>query len=412
MSGSEAGLLARVGPLFEAPGRVGVAVSGGGDSMALLDLCIRVAEGRRRSLSAVTVDHGLRPEAAEEAAAVAAFCRDRGVPHEVLGWRWDGAGNLPARARDARYGLIGDWASARRLSCVALGHTRDDVAENVLIRLRRAPGVDGLARMPGRFRRDGAVWRRPLLEVGRAELRAYLGARRIPWAEDPTNEDPAYDRARARAILEALEPLGVTRAGLASIAASLGSAREALDHHAAREAERVVTEDRGDLLIDRAPDPPLSAEIDRRLLRKALAWVAGPAAQPRQAALAALPGDLAPGRPRTLGGCRISAERGIWRIAREWAAVRAHRTPTDALWDGRWRLSGPHAPDLHVAALGEGVRGCSGWRATGLPRATLMAGPAVWRGETLIAAPLAGHAGGWRAVASARGKFAAFCLGD
>ncbi len=408
-----AGLAARAGGLFDAPGEVAVAVSGGGDSMALLDLAIRAAADRGRSLRAVTVDHGLRAESAAEAAAVAAHCRARGIDHAILDWRWDGAGNLPARARAARYGLIGAWAAAAGVARVALGHTRDDVAEGVLIRLRRAPGVDGLAAMPARFERDGTAWRRPLLDASRADLRAHLRAAGIPWAEDPTNDDPVYDRARARRILGALAPLGVEAGSLAATARSLAEAAAALDTFTAREAARVVRADRGDLLLDRAPDPPLAAEIDRRLLRAALGWIAGPAARPRQAALAALVPGIAAEGARMLAGARIAAEGTRWRIGREPAAVAGLTAPTAALWDGRWRIEGPHAPGLHVAALGAaGLRLCPEWRATGLPRATLAATPAIWRGDTLVAAPLAGHAHGWRATPDGRGNFAAFCLRD
>ncbi len=412
MSASGDGLSDGVASLFDAPGGVGVAVSGGGDSLALLDLAIRAGAARGCAVAAVTVDHGLRPEAADEARAVAAFCRDRGVAHETLTWKWDGAGNLSARARAARYALIGAWAVRRGLARVALGHTRDDVAEGVLIRLRRAPGVDGLARMPARFRRDGTEWRRPLLETGRAGLRAYLEARGIAWAEDPTNADPAYDRARAREILHALAPMGVGAESLAATAASLAQAQEALDTFMAREAARVVREDRGDLLLHRRPDPPVPPEIDRRLVRAALRWVAGPRAQPRHAALEDLAAALETERVRTLAGCRIAREGDWWRIGREAAAVAGLSSATDAPWDGRWHMAGPHAPDLRIAPLGEAVADCPDWRATGLPRASLMAGPAVWRGPVLVAAPLAALDRGWQATAGGRGKFAAFCLRD
>ena len=127
------------------PGPVAVAVSGGGDSVALLLL---LQETGARPLAAVTVDHGLRPESAAEAAAVAALCSARGIAHTLLRWEEPaGAGNLQARAREARRRLIGDWARGRGIGAVALGHTLDDQAETFLLRLARGSGVDGLSGM-------------------------------------------------------------------------------------------------------------------------------------------------------------------------------------------------------------------------------------------------------------------------
>ena len=97
------------------------------------------------------------------------------------------------------------------------------------------------------------------------------------------------------------------------------------------------------------------------------------------------------------------------RLAREWKAVETHKTPTNQPWDTRWHLDGPHAPDLEIRALGEAVKDTP-WRETGMPRQSLLASPAVWRGETLIAAPVAGLTNGWTAQATGRGKFTDFLL--
>ena len=185
------------------PKRLGVAVSGGGDSMACLDLMLWHGAERGFSVEAVTVDHGLRPEAKDEIALVAAFCAGRGVPHSVLEWHWDGSGNLQAEARAARYGLIGAWAKDRRIDWVALGHTRDDVAETFLMRLARQAGVDGLSEMERSFTRGGLRWIRPLLAHERQHWRDYLSRHKIAWAEDPSNENAEFERVRARKVLAA-----------------------------------------------------------------------------------------------------------------------------------------------------------------------------------------------------------------
>ncbi|MCB2123065.1 MAG: tRNA lysidine(34) synthetase TilS, partial [Rhodobacteraceae bacterium] len=132
---------------FLAPGRsdrLGVAVSGGSDSTALLCLLADLRGTGGPDLAAVTVDHGLRPEAAGEARSVAALCARLGVSHTICRWDgWDGTGNLPDQARRARQNLIAGWASGLGIGAVALAHTRDDQAETVLLRLARGSGVDG-----------------------------------------------------------------------------------------------------------------------------------------------------------------------------------------------------------------------------------------------------------------------------
>ena len=109
-------------------------------------------------------------------------------------------------------------------------------------------------------------------------------------------------------------------------------------------------------------------------------------------------------------GCFIRANNMTVRITREFKAVEEVAGPTSEVWDSRWLLDGPHAPGLEIRALGEAVKECPGWRETGLPRQSLMASPAVWRGDTLVAAPLAGFGEGWSASATSRGTFAQILL--
>ena len=329
---------------------------------------------------------------------VARFCAARGIAHQVLRWQgWDGQGNLLAAARAARFRLIGEWARGAGVGGVMLGHTADDVAETFVMRLGRAAGVDGLAAMKFRFEREGVTCARPLLGQSRAGLRAYLAAHDVPYVDDPTNEDESYQRVRIRKALSVLGELGIETGALVQVAQSMQMARAALVHYTAQEAARVVVQDGGDLLIVTDPQPPVPDEIKRRLLARAISWVGQLDYPPRATALAGLDAALATTAQHTIGGCLVSRADGGLRVAREWNAVRDMRVPTTGIWDGRWRLEGPHDPALCVAALGEGIRECADWRDTGQPRASLMASPAVWRGESLIAAPLAGLNNGWRA---------------
>ena len=408
---SEGGLVERLRDHYQslAPRRIGIAVSGGSDSLALL--CAAHAwskDGGGPAIEAVTVDHGLRPEAKEEAAYVRGLCETLGVPHSTLTWEgWDGRGNLQDQARRNRYALIASWARGHALDSVALGHTMDDQAETFLMRLARESGVEGMASMRLVFRRDGARFDRPFLIDRRADLRAYLLSRGVRWVEDPSNEDESFDRVKARKALATLGPLGIGAAQLVRVAMNLRDASDAIAAVAAQVAREKVRAAGGDLIFDRSALRRQPPEVIRRLLAEALMFVGGADYPPRRQPLDAVIQQVETGGNGTLHGCRIMVSDMTVRITREHAAVASLRGPTDAPWDGRWRLTGPHAPDLHVAALGEAVRDCPDWRATGLPRPTLLASPAVWRGDILVAAPVAGLANGWSAEAPGAADFAA-----
>jgi len=388
------------------PPTIGVAVSGGSDSTALLMLAVR--EGAKRGLvvEAVTLDHRLRPEAADEARAVSRLCARLGVHHDILTWQHDGpVGNLQAAARAARRRLISDWARQRGVGVVALGHTMDDQAETFLMRLQRGSGVDGLAAMSARRRALGIDWIRPLLGMRRAQLRGFLMAEGIEWADDPSNENPAYGRVRARRALAVLEGLGLTVEGITKTTARLQMSRAALEDATETAARRMATVSRaGSVSLEMPALARLPTDIRRRLFAHALMWVGGAPYRPRLSALIAALEATAGGRRRTLAGCLITphARGGTVEIGREPAAVAAMTAPLDALWDGRWRFAGGSgAPSgLYLGALGEaGLRECAQWRETGLGRAALLASPALWRAgadaPVLVAAPLAGWSCGW-----------------
>lgn len=302
----------------ELPRTVGVAVSGGGDSVALLHLVLDAMRPHGRNVLAVTVDHGLREGSDQEAAAVARLCAGLGVPHDTLRWDDSGRGNLQARARAARRRMIGAWARERGVESVLLGHTADDQAETVLLRLARGSGVDGLAGMPEGFWAEGVAWERPLLGVTREALRDWLRAREIAWAEDPSNEDPRFDRARARAMMEGLAGLGLTRGRLLRTAEHMRRARATLDAQAAGIARDSVREEGGSLLLPRDLLGRFGSEdAPGRLLAAALMWVGGREVRPRWESLERLVMLARAERVATLHGCRVSTE-GPWlRVAPE-----------------------------------------------------------------------------------------------
>lgn len=373
-------------------------MSGGGDSLALLYLAIEAG----CDVAVATVDHGLRAESGAEAAEVAQVCAGLGVAHEVLHWHWDGQGNLQDAARRGRYGLLADWARRRGLRTVALGHTEDDIAETFLMRLARDAGVDGLAAMAARRDVEGVVFLRPLLAASRADLRGWLLGRGLPWADDPSNDNDRFDRVRARRALAAMAEVGAGGAEIAALAAKMADVRAALEAATADAAARTLRIDRGDVIIDMDGFAALTAEIRRRLLLAAVMWIGSAEYGPRGAEMERFVAAALAGRVATLAGCKTSHARGRMRLTREWRAVASLECPAGDLWDGRWRMSGPDLGDFTVGALGEvGLALCGNWRLSAMPRASLLASPAVWRGDDLIAAPLAGFGQGWAATCHA-----------
>ncbi len=371
------------------PDTLAVAVSGGGDSMALLHML-----AARYDLRAVTVDHGLRPKGADEAAMVAGFCQTFGVPHVTLKWHdWDRKGNLQSEARRARLRLIGDWARDQGITHIALGHTLDDQAETVLLRLLRGSGVDGLSGMAERRQDEGLTWIRPLLHARRADLRAYLRDRGIDWVDDPSNDDPHYARVRAR---KAIAALGLEVEGLADTATRLRRARAVLELDTVALADAVLEiTDAGEVQITRAAFDLAPDELRLRLMAGALRWVSGAPYRPRFDSLVALLEDP---DGRTLHGCVIRLRSGKISVRREVSKVPPPASLENGVWDNRWIAEAESgAPGAtHIGALGEeGLQQCGNWRETGHAREVLLASPALRKNGVLVAAPLAGMANGW-----------------
>jgi tRNA(Ile)-lysidine synthase len=234
-----------------------LAVSGGPDSIALMWLAARwrstLARGPR--LIAVTVDHGLRAEAAREARDVKRLARSLDLPHRTM--RWTGAKpktGVPAAARTARYRLLAQAARAQGATHILTAHTRDDQAETLLMRLLRGSGIAGLSAMARETERDGVRLARPFLHVAKAQLVATLKKAKVDFADDPTNRDPNYTRPRLRALMPALAAEGGDSRNLARLASRLARANAAVEI-LADGAERYLA------LRGRGPDPGLDANI-------------------------------------------------------------------------------------------------------------------------------------------------------
>ena len=267
-------------------------MSGGPDSLALLLLAHAARPG---AVAAATVDHGLRPTSADEAADVARICARLGVPHTIL--RVAVAdGNLQAEARHARYAALGDWMSEHTLDALATAHHADDQAETLLMRLNRASGVSGLAGVRERARVPSTerLLLRPLLGWRRHELHSVVTAAGLVAANDPSNADDRFDRVRLRQALASAAWLDIP--AIAVSAAHLADADAALDWATQREwHEAVSAQGLGLTYRPRAP-----RAIALRVLARIVLQLDGEEA--RGSALARLFDSLVAHQPASIGG--------------------------------------------------------------------------------------------------------------
>jgi tRNA(Ile)-lysidine synthase len=269
------------GPLAQVSALV-LAVSGGPDSTALLMLAARWRSALRKGpkLLAVTVDHALRRESAGEARAVRRLARALGVPHRTL--RWEGkkpSTGLQQAAREARYRLLAAAARKAKAACILTAHTLDDQAETVLIRMSRGSGLTGLGAMarvspvPASGERE-IVLVRPLLDIPKARLVATLGRAQIESADDPSNRDPRFARARLRDVMPALAREGLDARALALLAGRLRRAEAAIEMAVGVAAAALSEEPwphHGQIAFDAEKFARLPAEVALRLLGRVIA---------------------------------------------------------------------------------------------------------------------------------------------
>lgn len=399
-----ASLMAPLGPFETAP-RIAIAVSGGADSMALALLADRWARDRDGRITALTVDHGLRPESQEEAWTVADWFGARGIAHQTL--RWSGAKprtGKQAAARNARYTLMQDWCRQEGCLHLLLAHHRQDQAETYLIRLESGSGPDGLASMAAVSERNHLRLLRPLLGIDKDRLRATLRAQSQNWIEDPSNRDPAYARARLRALHDDRARTGPPLGGGENASFLLGRRRAVLEADTAALLARIaVIDEAGFCYFERKALAAAKPDLARRALARMLVTISGAVYAPRGERLDRLLGALTGAEgyaARTLAGCRIVPYRGEILVCREPAAVRARVAITRAgayRWDNRFTLHVARNDSGNRVALEINRLGRNGWaqltaaeprlRATPIPQPVRLSLPAVFAGGQLVAAP-------------------------
>lgn len=299
-----------------------LAVSGGPDSIALMWLAARWRRAMTRGprLIAVTVDHGLRSEAAGEARDVKRLAKALDLPHRTLRWKgFKPKAGLPAAARAARYRLLAMAAQSSGATHILTAHTRDDQAETLLMRMLRGSGIAGLAAMARESEREGVLLARPLLDVPKSRLVATLDRAKIAYADDPTNRDVSFTRPRLRGLMPALAEEGGDSRNLARLAARLARANTALEVLTDGAERYLALRDRNDAArfgFDAVAFAGLAEEVRLRLLKRAIDRVGheGPAELGKlEALLGALDQAIADRQPRlkqTLAGAVIGLAQG------------------------------------------------------------------------------------------------------
>ncbi|BEV02354.1 tRNA lysidine(34) synthetase TilS [Novosphingobium olei] len=256
-----------------------------------------------------TVDHGLRAEAAAEAALVARVCADLGVTHDTLTLSLPSGAGVQERARAARYAALAEWAGRKGLGALVVAHHADDQAETVLMRLNRGAGVRGLAAMRARSATPGAPHLpllRPLLGWRREELAAVVAEVGLVAVADPSNEDPRFERVRVRSALR--DAAWLDRTAIAESARHLAEADEAIEWATAQCIAAIRREE--GVLVWR-PDAP------RAIALRVLEAIVGEIGRstPRGRELADWHDALRQGRTATLAGVKGWSRDGEWRFA-------------------------------------------------------------------------------------------------
>ena len=377
---------------------IALAVSGGSDSMALLRLVAQWAKGSPK-ISVLTVDHGLRPEAAAETAKVAAWCYGLAVDHHTL--RWEGVKpktGLQAKARTARYDLMSNWCEANRVKFLLTGHTQDDQAETVLMRQARTDTAESLAGIWETTTWSGVKVLRPLLGQSREALRHYLKGIGQPWIDDPSNSDMRFERVRIRQTLADESRPDLRKVELADIADKAGRAARALASATELWINGQLTSyPEGFGIIPRAGFCELGPELQRRVLQQLLQiYGAGNRAEPGELDHLATWAMGQENSRRTLGGAVLACRHASLLIGREWARISPVPAPVpdsgETLWDGRFLVKAP--PKTQVIPVGS-LQGVA--RREDIPRFVQQSLPAVLLGNDGAAIP---HLGLGRGVSA------------
>lgn len=402
---------------------VGLAVSGGGDSLALLLAATIWARKSKIEILAATVDHGLRSNSGKEALYVKEICANLSSKHFILPWeKKQKIKNLQDCARLARINLLTDWAKREKITTVLLGHSADDQAETIFMNFVRGSGLEGLSGMPVEFKNSGVVFKRPFLSVKRDRLRQFLVDHDLKWIEDPSNFDEKFQRVKVRNILPKLEYLGLTSDKIISTGERMSIASSFIRLTSAAQINHCLTINRwGEVQLDGSKFLGMEREIQLRILSAIIGAFSGKKYRPRYKSVKLLLEKILAQSLKkgiTIGGSKVSViKKNHILFQREVSAIPEVADLKDLgifkknfdgekcleenkfLWDNRWIISVKSADFLEDQKVGrvknktilknvrESINGMAYYTAAALPaifsKGEIIAMPGLIRSDSI-----------------------------
>ena len=354
--------------------RIGLAVSGGGDSLAILLVVASLIERVNYQVEVATVDHGLRIDSASEVEFVKDVCASNFLKHTTLQWeKPNKISNIQNCARLARTKLLTEWAYRKKISMILLGHSADDQAETIIMNLIRGSGLEGLRGMPSFFINEGIIFIRPFLSVGRDRLRAFLQDHKCSWIEDPSNFDDKFQRVKVRKLLPKLSELGLTISKINLTGERMASASSLMRRLSASEIDKCISINPwGELEIHKQHFLCLPEEIKMRILTAVVGGLRGTQYRPRykliKSLLQKMSKNVAWLRVTTCG-LKVTEKSKLFLFQREISAIseivdianltrhnlpekKIMKTENTFAWDNRWVISIKSNQNYSTAKIG------------------------------------------------------------
>ena len=342
---------------------IGIAVSGGSDSMALFYLSLFWVQRTGNVMKVASVNHGLRKGSDAEIEFVKDRVGKNLISHFPLQSKVDIGdlqGNIQDNARKVRYKLLTEWAKKEGIECILLGHTLDDQEENLILRFFRGSGVDGLASIQKKKYHNNILWFRPLLEYRKDFLQDFLKKIGKDWVEDPSNVDEKFERVKIRKLLPKLKKSGLIKKRFAQTADHMRRASKVLATAAINEAKSMIEiTELGETKIESFKYYKALEDTRLRILSGLISWYSGRFYRPRFTQLDHLQKLIAETgniKGVSLGGTIIKQSGGFININRELSLIksREHINSKNILWDNRWNIKFEefHEQNLKVVPLG------------------------------------------------------------
>ena len=369
---------------------LGLAVSGGSDSLAMLYICNDWAMDNKVKLHCVTVDHNLRAGSRKEAELVAEHCNALGITHKIAEWKHKEklGGNLSNLAREARYRLIDEWRKG--LSFVSVGHTQDDQIETFFMNLKRGSGLEGLKGMPLSFKRpEGYFILRPLIYTSRESLQHYLQQKNIKWVSDPSNSNEDFERISQRKTWKILKSSGFSESRIELSANHMRRANDALNQMLPVHFKEIGKQELTELSWEYNAFLALPEEFKLRLISAAVMWNRNLYYRPRFKAVLDVLKNIRDKKTIVLGGAIFYYNAGNIRITTEFQSIKdlsVSCTP-GSVWRNIWVVK-RKIKDGYVTSIGiDGNKQLSKKQRATMPYRSRIVQPGIFVDEKLLLAP-------------------------